>query len=345
MNLKELAKLLELSPTTVSRALNGYPEVNANTRERVTAAARKYGYAPNQVAKRLATGRSHTIGHVIPISGHQMINPIFAEFMAGAGEVYSTRSYDSILSVVPETEEADAYRTLVANRKVDGVIVHGPHINDYRIDLLQELGLPFVVHGRDTRPESEYSWLDMNNRRAFLRATDFLLDLGHRRIALLNGIETHNFAARRHQGYQDALTRRGVPYDPALVFAADMVEPLGYDSTRKMLADDNPPTAIITSSIMVALGVLRATGELGLHSGRDISIITHDDDLSYLPNGGAVPLFTATRSSVRGAGRRCAEMLMDIIESADRSPQHELWEADLTVGRSTGPCPEGLKYG
>ena len=209
MNLRELAGLLDLSVTTVSRALNGYPEVNADTRARVVAAARRHGYSPNLVARRLATGRAQAIGHVIPLAAHQMINPIFSDFLAGAGEAYSTAGYDMILSVVPEAGESAAYRTMATQRKVDGVIVHAPRLNDPRIDLLTDLDLPFLVHGRDGRPEPKYRWLDMNNRQAFLRATEYLLDLGHTRIALLNGLESLHFARRRRIGYEDALAARG----------------------------------------------------------------------------------------------------------------------------------------
>lgn len=339
MNLKELASLLGLSATTVSRALNGYPEVGTDTRARVIAAARRHGYAPNQVAKRLATGRTLAIGHVIPLAQHQMINPIFADFIAGVGETYSAAGYDMLLSVVPETDEAEAYRQMAAQRKVDAVMVHDPRVVDARIDLLAGLGLPFLVHGRDSRPEAEYCWLDINNRRAFLRATELLIDLGHRRIALLNGLETLNFAHRRRRGYEAALGRRDIAPDPELVRSAEMVEPFGHQAARELLAHHDPPTAFLTASMLVALGVLRATRELGLELGRDVSILTHDDDLSFLqPGPGGVPLFSATRSPIRAAGRRAAEMLIARISEPEGPPVHEIWEAELTVGQSTGPA-------
>jgi LacI family transcriptional regulator len=341
MNLKELANRLGLSTTTVSRALNGYPEVSAETRARVAAAARRHGYAPNRVAQRLATGRTMAIGHVIPLAEHQMINPLFADFIAGAGETYSAAGYDMLLSVVPEHEEAEAYRALARQRRVDGIIVHAPKLMDPRIELLRKLGLPFLSHGRDSRPESDYCWLDINNRRAFLRATEFLLDLGHRRIALLNGLDSMHFAQRRRVGYTDALAARGIAPDPGLIRGAEMIEPYGHRAAHEMLGRPDPPTAILASSIMIALGALRAVRELGLEPGHDISIVTHDDDLSFLPNSGAVPLFTATRSSIRAAGRRAAEMLIALIADPDAAPRRELREVDFVLGQSTGPVPGG----
>lgn len=341
MNLKNLSKLLGLSQTTVSRALNNYPEVNEATRKRVKDAALAHNYSANTRAKGLATGRSMAIGHVIPISTqHEIVNPVFADFIAGAGEVYSRNDHDMLLSVVADKEEEQAYRALASKASVDGVIVHGPHANDPRIKLLQELGLPFVVHGRVSDEGADYSWVDVNNRRSFLRATEFLLDLGHRKIALLNGIETMDFAQRRRDGFLEAMKNRGVAPDANLMISEEMTEDAGYRNAISMLGSPMPPTAFLVSSMITAIGVRRAIGDVGKKMGRDVSVIIHDDALSYLPNGVEIPIFTATKSSVRYAGQLCAEMLLDIITKGDQTPQHTLLETELTVGESTGPVPQ-----
>lgn len=340
MNLKELSHILGLSQTTVSRALNGYPEVKEATRKKVLAAAQAHNYSPNTRAKSLSTGRSNAIGHVIPMAtSHEMVNPIFGDFISGAGEVYSKNNYEMVLSIVEDGREEDVYRALKTRGTVDGVILHGPKMNDTRIALLDEIGLPFVVHGRASGIDLPYSWLDVNNRSAFHRASDFLMDLGHRRIALLNGLETMDFAHRRRRGYEDALAARSIPTDPALMRSEEMTETYGYTATCKMLALPCPPTAFLVSSFISALGVRRAIEEHGLQMGRDISIVTHDDSLSYLTNGADVPIFTATRSSVREAGRSLSKMLLDQIDDPTLAPQHQLLEVELTVGRSTGPAP------
>lgn len=340
MNLRELSDHLGLSQTTVSRALNGYPEVKEATRLRVQAAAQEYNYRPNLRAKSLATGRTMAIGHVIPLSNqHEMVNCVFSDFIAGAGEVYAKHGYDMRVSVVDDAREAEAYERLASTGMVDGVIVHGPKLDDERIPLLHSLGLPFVVHGRSSLCKTAYSWLDVNNRSAFRRATDFLLDLGHRRIALLNGIEDMDFALRRRDGFVSALDARGLTPLPDLMHSSEMTEPFGYSRTKEMLKLDTAPTAILASSLIPALGVKRAVEETGLVVGRDVSIICFDDALSYLPNGAGNPIFTAARSSVRDAGRRCGQMLLDQIANASTEPVTELWEADLVVGSSTGPAP------
>ncbi|MBU1280321.1 MAG: substrate-binding domain-containing protein [Alphaproteobacteria bacterium] len=343
MNLKQLSELLGLSQTTVSRALNGYPEVSEKTRKKVEAAAKQHNYTPNTRARGLATGRNHAVGHVIPLSTeHEVVNPVFTDFIAGASEVYSRENYDMHLTVVPDASESDAYRKIAAKGSVDGVIVHGPKENDPRIKLLREIGMPFVVHGRSgSTDEQEYSWVDMNNTRAFERATQFLLDLGHRRIGLLNGLETMDFAAKRRIGYRTALEQAGVPEDNALCYSSEMTEEYGFSATTKMLALEQPPTALLASSIIVGFGVRRALDAADLKIGKDVSLIIHDDDLSYLRNGNSEPIYTATRSSVRQAGRICAEILMDMIVNPTRPAQHVLLDAELIIGHTTGPAPQG----
>ena len=340
MNLKELALKLDLSPTTVSRALNGYPEVNEATRERVAAAARRYNYAPNTRAIRLATGRAMAVGHVIPIATrHEIVNPVFADFIAGAGETYSRSGYDMVLSVVPDDNEERVYRELKSRGTVDGIILHAPRMDDPRLPLLAEIGFPFVVHGRATGTATPYSWVDVNNRRAFQRATEFLLDLGHSRIALLNGLEFMDFAIRRRTGYLDALAARGIAPDPTIMTQDEMTEGAGHRLAGQMLDAPNPPTAMLVASMISAMGARRAIEERGLKMGRDISVIIHDDELSYLRNGEDVPIYTATRSSVRQAGREAAEILLDIITHPETAPQSRLLEAELIIGQSTGPAP------
>ena len=118
-----------------------------------------------------------------------------------------------------------------------------------------------------------------------------------------------------------------------------MTEIYGYRVACDLLSLPDPATAFLVSSMITALGVRRAVQDAGLIIGRDVSIITHDDDLSYLKNGDQVPIFTATRSCVRDAGRECAAMLLEIIRHPANAPLTKLLEVDLVVGSSTGPVP------
>ena len=117
MNLKQLSSALGLSQTTVSRALNGYPEVSEATRIKVELAAKQHNYNPSSRAKGLATGKALAIGHVIPVSTkHEMVNPIFGDFIAGAGEAYSRNGYEMVLSIVDDQNEESIYRGLKSRR-------------------------------------------------------------------------------------------------------------------------------------------------------------------------------------------------------------------------------------
>jgi len=211
VNLKTLSQKLGLSQTTVSRGLNGYSDVAEDTRRRIQDMAARLNYSPNTRAKGLATGRSMVIGHVIPAtSDHEMVNPLFADFVAAASSVYAANGFDMLMVRNKMSDEAATYRRLKATSAVDGVIIQGPTIDDARIALLKEIGIPFVVHGRSSEVEASYSWVDVNNRRAFERATQMLIQLGHKRIALLNGLETMDFARRRREGFIDALQAAGL---------------------------------------------------------------------------------------------------------------------------------------
>ncbi len=341
MTLKELSDLLGLSQTTVSRALNGYPEVSESTRVRVQAAAAKHGYRPNSRAKGLATGKAMVIGHVIPSSSqHEMVNPVFGDFVAGAARTYAEHGYDMMFTHSDDTSIEDSYRSLFKRGAVDGVVLQGPKVDEPRLTVLSRMGVPFIVHGRSTGADQPYDWVDVNNKRSFQRATQFLIDLGHRRIALINGLEDMDFAQRRRLGYVEALEQSGIDPDPQLMRSAEMTEVFGHQATCEMLELEDPPTAILASSIIPAIGVRRALEEARLKMGRDVSVIAHDDELSYMKNGQDVPIFTAIRSSVRHAGELAADLLIERINAPDDPPKTRLLEAELVVGSSTGPAPQ-----
>lgn len=236
MKLKDFAKLVGMSATTVSRALNGHPEVNEATRARLVAAARQHGYQPNAHARFLAMGHASTIGCVIPIGGrNEIVNPIYADFLAGVGEECARRRFEINLTVVPEEDQPDAYRALSSKGLIGGVIVQFPRHDDPRPALLDRIGLPYVVHGRVTGHDGPYSWVDVNNLRAFERGTGFLLQLGHLRIALLNGDERLDFARRRRDGYLRALRDAGHAPRPALMTTGEMTAAYGYAQARALL--------------------------------------------------------------------------------------------------------------
>jgi LacI family transcriptional regulator len=338
MNLKELAKHLNLSPTTVSRALNGYPEVGEATRKRVDEEARRFGYRPNAHARRLATGRAHAIGHVFPTDRTLMIDPLFSDFIAGAADVYAAHGFDVLLHAGGHEDELSVYRRYAQGGAVDAVVVLAPRLDDPRIKLLTELKLPFIVHGRFGDQETGYPWMDIDNRSAFKRATKLLTDLGHRRIGLINAQEDMTFAFHRRQGYEQALTSKGLQIDPQITSTGMMTEENGYRQTKRILQLPNRPTALLLGNLLLVSGAMRAIYELGMQIGKDVSLIAHDDGLPFLNADGLIPSLTTTRSSIRAAGSRVAELLLGIITDPEAEQPHELWSVDLIVRGSTGPA-------
>ncbi len=337
MNLKELAKHLNLSPTTVSRALNGYPEVGESTRKRVDEEARRFGYRPNAHARRLATGRAHAIGYVLPADKSLMIDPLFSDFVSGATDVYAAHGFDVMLHAGGQEDEISVYQRYSQGGSVDGVVMLGPRLNDPRIEALNKLQMPYVVHGRVGGSASDFAWLDIDNYGAFYRATKLLIDLGHRRIGLINGLEDFNYAHDRRRGYEVALQDRGLRADPLMTSSGLMTEENGYRQTKRILQLGNRPTALILGSMLLVAGAMRAVNEMNLLIGRDVSLIAHDDGLPFLNAQSLVPSLTTTSSSIRAAGERVAQLLLGIITDPDSELPHELWAVDLIVRGSTGP--------
>lgn len=339
MNLKELSAALGLSQTTVSRALNGYPEVSEETRLKVRAAADLHGYRPSAAARRLATGQSGTLGLIFPAERNSLSDLIFTEFLGGCVEKAGDLGYDITLAMARGTVTEEAvYRRSVRNARVDSMIVSSPLIEDPRPALLQSLAMPFIVHGR-TRTAEPYPFLDIDNHGAFRAATSLLLDLGHRAIALLNGECRYNFAVDRRQGFLDAMAARQIVPQPDFVREAPMIEDMGYLQAEQLLAGPVQPTAFLCSSIGQALGVARACRQAGRRVGVDTALIAHDDRLHELRAETFDPPLTTTQSSIGEAGRRIVELAVSMLRNPGDPPPQEVWPVDLVVRRSTPPAP------
>jgi LacI family transcriptional regulator len=341
VNLKQLSQMLGLSQTTVSRALNGYPEVNHETRERVLKAVRETGYRPNKAAQRLATGKAGSIGLVMPTSSGNSSDAHFSEFLTGLGEEALRHDFHFVLTPADPNDEVGALRRLAASGNVDALFVNYMRGHDPRLEMLKTLSMPFLVHGRSIGSEPDYPFLDLDNEAAFYDATKLLLQLGHRRFALLNGPIYLDFAIRRKNGMDAALAERGLTLDEACASHTPMTDEQGLLVMERILQMEKGkrPTAVLCSSTVLALGAVRAINQAKLKLGEDISMIAHDDVLTLLkPENFTVPL-TTTRSSLRAAGMRIAERLIGEIKHTETFPAQELWKAELIVRASTGVAP------
>ena len=339
MNLRELSKLLGLSQTTVSRALNGFPEVSEDTRGRVKAAADLHGYRPSAAARRLATGQSGTLGVVFPRERNLLGDLRFTEFLSGAVQQASDLGYDITLAMASGTQnEENVYRRSVRAARVDGMILSSPLLEDPRIPLLRKLNMPFVLHGRTISSEP-FPYLDIDNEGAFFQAAKLLTDLGHRRIALLNGDTAFNFAKDRDVGYRKALAAVGAPVDPLLVREGYMNEEHGESEARQLLKlpSQQKPTAFLCSSISQADGVARVIRHMGLEIGKDVSLIAHDDRLQDIRAEIFDPPLTATQSSIAAAGKRVVAILVQHLRQPSEPCAQDVWPVDLVLRDSTGP--------
>ncbi|MCO6188219.1 LacI family DNA-binding transcriptional regulator [Rhizobium sp. L1K21] len=335
--------MLNLSQTTVSRALNGYPEVGEDTRRRVMEAALKTGYRPNLAAKRLATGKAASIGLIMPVSEGVGSDPHFGEFLEGLSEVAVRHDFHFVIAPAAPNDEVNALRRLVSGGSVDAVFVAYVKEEDARISYLKTASIPYLVHGRLMGDTHDYPFLDVDNARAFHQATKFLLQLGHKRIALINGPEEMTFAIMRRQGLEQALSEQGLTLPSHYAFSGRMTDRVGLEAMTRMLDMPERPTAILCASTALALGAVRAINKAGLTIGEDVSIIAHDDVLPFLrPENFNVPL-TTTRSSLRAAGVRIADRLIARVHGGDTFPEQELWEVELIVRASTGPAPVNSK--
>lgn len=339
MNLKQLSELLGLSQTTVSRALNGYPEVNEATRERVLRAVKETGYRPNKAAQRLATGKAGSIGLVMPTApGHQS-DVHFGEFLTGLGEEAVRHDFHFVIMPADPDDEVAALRRLAISGNVDALFVAYMRGHDPRLAMLKSLSMPFVVHGRSFGSEPDYPYLDIDNEGAFYDAARLLLQLGHTRFAMMNGPAHLDFAIRRRNGLIAALAERGLELPEDCTSHTVMTDEEGLIAMERFLQLPDRPTAILCSSTVLALGAIRAVNQAGLKLGEDISLIAHDDVLPLLkPENFSVPL-TTTRSSLRAAGVRIAQRLIGTVKQAGPFPEQELWKTELIVRASTGPAP------
>ena len=337
-SLKSLSAHLGLSTTTVSRGLAGYPEVSNATKKRIKIAASELDYAPNSHATRLSKGGSRTIGHIIPLSEKKMIHPIFADFISGAGEIYAEHDFDFLFSVVPKKREIQTYRALANSGKVDGFIISAPTTDDPRIACLQKLKVPYVVHGRSSKSEllQHFSWVDVDNEGGFFQVTEYLISLGHQKIALLNGYEEFNFAYDRRIGFEKALKENHLNVNEDWILSNQMSEQEGFRLTLEIIQSSERPSAILCSSYLIALGASRAIQQMGFKIADEVSIMCWDDCLSYLKQNHDNPYFTCIQSSVSDAGRDAALMIIDIINNKDVKIKTKLLQGVLKIGDSTG---------
>lgn len=332
--LKDLAQQLGLSVPTVSRALNGYPDISEATRQRVERAAAAIGYRPNPIARQLRTQRTDTVGLVIPGARGQFADPFFLGFLEGVGTALREAGlYLLVTSAPPGPDELQIYHRWVEDRRVDGFIIGRTRVHDERVSYLLETCTPFVCHGRTSMAHS-HAYLDIDGRAGFFKAANHLIDMGHTRLGFVGAPHEFQFAHHRLAGFHDALSARGLPLMEDWVRYGDLTETSGYDVALTLLSRNPRPTALLCANDAMALGALHAAQQLGLQVGSDVSIVGYDD--IPVARFAAIPL-TTLRQPTREAGHRLVELLMARLSGAPVDTLQEIWQPELVLRASTGP--------
>ncbi len=304
-----LAHELGISTGTVSRALNGKPDVNGETRRLVLEAAKRLGYAPNQAARTLAQGTTRSVGFMMDLDRETAASSeyFFMGVFDGVQSILTRQGLDLLVLPRPTKEQSLSYlERYVARGVFDGMILAATQRIDPRIDLLEEAGIPFVTLGRSSSG-TDYPWIDLDFEGVASTAVDRLVAKGHRRIAVTLPFGNINFGPVFEQAYRQALERHGIAFDAQLVFVTRRHEEAGYDLVDKMLAVPAPPTAILLIYESVAIGIYRRLAELGLRPGKDLAIIGFRDEptVRFL-----APSLTCFSASLHDVGEDLAMALL-----------------------------------
>jgi len=334
MDLKQLSHLLGLSQTTVSRALNGYSDVSARTRERVVEAAREHGYQPNSAARLLAVGRAEAVGIVFPTGSGDLGDPHFLKVVAGLTERCAQAGIDVLIASAPPTEELAAYERLLRKRRVDGYIVPHTRREDARISYLREQGVPFVAYGRCARCD-DFAWFDFDNEAGTVLAVQRLHALGHRRIAYVHAPTELNFAHQRLQGYLRGMRQAGLTPQVDHVVATPFSQLGGHEAVTALMATQSTPTAIITDNYVSGVGVVRSLLDKGLRLPQDVSVIVYDGIPADSPLS-MLGVSSIDQPDPTLAGQCLADLMLGLNEGKPASELQVLWQPSFQEGRTIG---------
>jgi LacI family transcriptional regulator len=334
ITIRNLAKKLNLSITTVSRALDGYADVSAETRQRVIQAAEEMGYRPSYIARNLRKRRSDSIGYILPTASPQFSDPFYTSFLTGLCDESATRRIDLLVASAPPStrQEQEQYQRWVLSGRVDGVVLNRIRRQDWRIEFLEEQKLPFAGLGTSLSSEL-YPRVEVDERGGMTRLTRHLIEQGHRRIAFIGGPAELSLQFERSGGYRRALQEAGIMHDPQLEVEGDLSEQRGYELALQLLNSPAPPTALIGCNDLTALGAHRAAKDMNLNIGEEIAIAGFDGlpETEFI----APPITTLVQPTYEIA-RRLAGLLIDQINGAVLECIVERIEPILELRASTG---------
>ncbi|GIG55559.1 LacI family DNA-binding transcriptional regulator [Demequina activiva] len=337
--IEKVAELAGVSTATVSRALAGKPTVSPATRARVERAAKELGYVVSASASSLASGRTRSVGVVLPF----LSSWFYMTVLRGVQRALSDAGYDLTLYHLDTNVGADLpaehnprrrrlFEEFLRRKRVDALIAVSLELDANELESMRSLGKPVVGIGG---PLPGVPTLSVDDRAIARLATEHLLALGHRQIAHIAGdsdfeLDFHLPTTRR-AGYEDALKAAGLAPDPSLVRSADFTIAGGYDATLQLLGDPwIHPTAIFAASDEMAIGAMLAARDLGREVPADVSVVGIDGhDLAGFFGLTTVDQFPEVQ------GRRAVETLLHQLQGDDSPPANEALPYELVVRTST----------
>ena len=333
VTIRDVAKRLNLSITTVSRALDGYPDVSTVTRERVTQVAQEMGYVPDHTARQLRRHKSETIGYILPASTPRFSDPFFSTFLAGLGNEATLHNYDLLVSTAPPADENERqlYQRWVQGRRVDGFVLNRLQLHDWRIEYLAQEGFPFVTLERSL-DDCEYDSVEVDNVAGMIQLVKHLADLGHQRIAYIGVTANLVLEADRFKGFCAGLVAAGIPFMENLLAEGDMTRAGGYQAAINLLDQKPQPTAIVCVNDLTAIGSMKAAHEHGLVVGRDLAI-TGFDGIEEAEN--TQPPLTTLSQPIYEIACQLVKLLLSRMEKGNVTSQRIQLSPQLIIRAST----------
>lgn len=306
----DVARLAGVSASTVSHVLNGTRKVDAATRQRVEAAIVETGYRRNVAARALAGGRTHTVG----LSISALTNPYFGDLVHAVERALSDAGY--VLIVGDSHDEVESERRVtdsLLDRQVDGMIVApAPGSETVNLPAIARSRTPLVLIDRSA--DLDCDQVGPENVASARMLTEHLLDLGHRRIAVVRGINGISSTRERFDGYVAALADRGLAVDRALIVDGESNTDVAEREVRALLARDDRPTALVSMNNAMTIGALKAVTGLGLSIPGDVAFACYDD---FEWSDSFEPKLTAAAQDVTTIGATAAALLLRRIAGHD----------------------------
>lgn len=330
--LSDIAKELNLSPSTVSRALNNHPDINQGTKDLVNNLAREIGFVPNPIARSLRKNRTSTIGVIVPEIKHDF----FSSAISGIEEVAYRSGYTIIVCQSNESYERECINTkALVNHRVAGMIVsisQSTQDSNHFFEIVN-MGIPLVFFDRVSK-DVNTSKVIIDDRNSAYRAVKHLIERGYKRIAHFAGPASLDICSLRKKGYMDACDEAGLSLGENLIFYGGLHENDGYSSMEKILNQNITIDAIFAVNDPVAVGAFQKIKETGLKIPGDIGIVGFSNN--NITNLVDPPLTTVNQPSFN-MGKRAAEMLLERINNPGQiiEPRTEVLEAELIIRKST----------